>query len=73
MEGGTGQGGDMAQVQAVGCMEQAPMVDVTLLGDGQEREDATAVVIDHHYRQVHAEPAGRGEAAEVVQQGQVAG
>ena len=47
-------------------MKQAPMVDVTLLGDGQEREDATAVVIDHHYCQVHAEPAGGGETAEVV-------
>ena len=47
-------------------MKQAPMVDVTLRGDGQEREDATAVVIDHHYCQVHAEPAGGGETAEVV-------
>ena len=56
-----------------GAEQSLEVVGGNTVGYRQQREDLTAVVVDAHRDQVQSEPGRGGEAAQIVEQGQVAG
>ena len=73
METTPGEGCDAAEVQPVRRVEQAVVVYVVAVGDGQEREDPATIVVDKDDRQVQPQAAGGQQSTQVVEEGQVTG
>ena len=63
---------ERAKVQPVRCAEQGFELIVRQIRLGQERKDATAVVVDQHHDQVQPVLAGSQQAIQVVIEGHVA-